>query len=192
MDPFSQIMGEPRHIRNLGAVRISFRFGKQQLLVLYSARSHISTRVKKFLHDKKILFAVISGVWINSGGLTGLLQPADVVWFKQLKSDLETSIEEWKRSENHSVTRGGNARPPTTEELSGWLYRAWQRISTDTITRSFSCCLLGDSLRLHIAQHELYGRLFRQKLVELMENTHAPRQDEDDAVESDIAEIDDE
>ena len=157
------------------------------LLVFDSARSHISNLVKTFLHAKGILFAVIPG------GLTGLLQPADVVWFKQLKADLTVSIDEWKSNDGHFFTRGGNVKPPTNADLSRWLSRAWHSISSETIVRCFQRCLLGDSLDLHIAQHELYGPLFRHKLVEIMDAAQSSTEVEvDEETESDIAEIYDE
>ena len=71
------------------------------LLVFDSARAHISKKVKAFLHLKGILFAVIPG------GLTGLLQPYDVVWFKPLKDSISREIDIWKASSDHELTRNG-------------------------------------------------------------------------------------
>jgi len=67
------------------------------LLIFDSARAHISSKVKEFLHAKGILFAVIPG------GLTGLLQPCDVMWFKPLKNHIADNIDEWKARNSHEL-----------------------------------------------------------------------------------------
>jgi hypothetical protein len=131
------------------------------LLVFDSARAHISAKVKAHLHARGILFAVIPG------GLTPLLQPCDVAWFKPLKSHIKESIDAWIAGPNHEYTRAGNPRPPTTENMSNWLWTAWQSIATDLISNSFRRCFLGDCLFLHIAQHEIYGEKFRARVAEL-------------------------
>ena len=70
------------------------------LLVFDSARSHISNKVKNHLQARRILRAVIPG------GLTGLLQPCDVYWFKRLKDSIAKDIDAWKRDPNHELARG--------------------------------------------------------------------------------------
>ena len=104
------------------------------LLVFDSARAHISKKVKAFLHSKGILFAVIPG------GLTGLLQPCDVVWFKPLKDSISREIDIWKASSDHELTRNGNPRPPTCYDMSRWLSSGWDAIESGTIINSFNSC----------------------------------------------------
>ena len=156
------------------------------LLVFDSARPHISEKVKAFLHSKGILFAVIPG------GLTGLLQPCDVSWFKPLKSSLAELIDQWKSGTDHSVTVHGNIKPPTIENMSNWFSIAWDRIGQDTIVRSVDRCFLGDSLFLHIAQHDIYGRLFRHAVADLTSNIEVGANHEVVSEESDPDLIDDE
>jgi hypothetical protein len=88
------------------------------MLVFDAARVHISKKVKNFLHSKGILFAVIPG------GLTGLLQPCDVVWFKSLKDHIAREFDAWKAGPDHEVTRAGNPKPPTIENMTFWLRSA--------------------------------------------------------------------
>ena len=83
-------------------------------------------------------------------------------------------------------------RPPTNEDLSRWLFEAWSSISSDTIIRSFRRCILGDSLGLHIAQHELYGQLFRFRLGEIMDDARAAENEVDESSETDVDAIDEE
>ena len=115
------------------------------LLVFDSARSHLAETVKEHLHRRGILFAVIPG------GLTSLLQPCDVVWFKPLKTHLERSIDEWKSGGGHSLTRSGRPRPPTIDDMANWLASGWAAMNEQMLARSFDRCFLGDILFLHIA-----------------------------------------
>jgi hypothetical protein len=102
------------------------------LLVFDSARSHISAKVKSYLHSRGILFAVIPG------GLTGLLQPCDVAWFKPLKFSISKCIDSWKATGQHTYTRNGTARPPGNEVMSTWVSTSWNEIAPERMqTASF-------------------------------------------------------
>jgi hypothetical protein len=119
-----RIYGEKAWINQDAFIKwIDFEFPFAQrdtlLLVFDSARPHISWKVKDHLHARGILFAVISG------GLTSLLQPCDVSWFKTMKSILKDSIDTWKANPYHTLTRGGIPRPPTLDDMSAWLTDAW-------------------------------------------------------------------
>jgi hypothetical protein len=81
------------------------------LLVFDSACPHIAKKVKAYLHSRGILFVVIPG------GLTGLLQPCDVSWFKTLKSHMAEKIDHWKANANHELTSQGNRKPPTIDDM---------------------------------------------------------------------------
>jgi len=168
-------------------IQFHFSFvGRNSILLVFdSARSHFSAKVKDFLHAREILFAVIPG------GLTGLLQPCDVVWFKQLKDHIAEKIDSWKANPNHELTRNGNPKPPTNNDMSSWLSSGWAGISTERIANSFQRCFLGDFMSIHIAEHEVYGPPFRMKIAlstpAEVESIHRP----EDFEESDVDEIDD-
>src|SRR5262249_51185885 len=138
------------------------------------------------LHKRGILFAVIPG------GLTSLLQPCDVAWFKTLKHHIAISIDEWKARPNHELTRGGNPRPPTNDDMSAWLANAWRSINPDLITNSFQRCFLGNELGLHIAQHEFYGDLFCTRIAESMRPSGPEVVELEISDASDVGDIDDE
>lgn len=154
------------------------------LLVFDSARSHLAETVKEHLHRRGILFAVIPG------GLTSLLQPCDVVWFKPLKTHLERSIDEWKSGGGHSLTRSGRPRPPTIDDMANWLASGWAAMNEQMLARSFDRCFLGDILFLHIAIHSLYGTLFRSRIAVLTGDGESGQID--DAIEESDNEIIDE
>jgi hypothetical protein len=132
------------------------------LLVFDLARPHISKRAKANLHARGILFVVIPG------GLTGLLQPCDVLWFRPLKLHLSKEIDAWKACNNHSFTRVGNPRPPTLADMTRWFFNSWNHIENTLITDSFHHWFLYDVLFLHIAKHEVYGPSFRLRMVLLL------------------------
>ena len=167
-------------------IRFMFPFVARDtiLLVFDSARSHISKKVKAYLHTRGILFAVIPG------GLTGLLQPCDVSWFKPLKASIANEIDRWKANGGRGLTPAGNPRPPTIDDMVHWLSSSWSQIRTEMLDDSFRHCFLGDTIFLHIARHEVYGPLFLAKVTSLLATVESG--DIDEVGESDPGEIDDE
>ena len=131
-----------------------FAVPNRLLLVFDSACSHISKKVKEYLHARKILFAVIPG------GLTGLMQPADVCWFKNVKDSISREIDNWKSSGEFEHTRSGRVKPPTNAMMSSWLSRGWNSLEASYVAQSFQTCFLADICDLHISKHETYGDRF--------------------------------
>jgi len=153
-------------------------FSSKKLLVFDSARSHLSRIVKDYLHSRGILFCVIPG------GLTGLLQPADVMWFKPLKSHLRDQIRQWIREGPWERTRGGRIRPPSASQLAGCFADAWGSIGSADIVKSFEVTFLGPLTGLLISRSPEYGTDFT-RLVEEIE----PIQEELSG-DSEVCEID--
>jgi DDE superfamily endonuclease len=140
------------------------------LLIVDSARSHISKKAKAHIHARGILFCAIPG------GMTAHLQPADYAWFKPLKDSLTLSIDQWKMSEDFEFTRGGNVRPPTNQRIRNWLKTAWANVTQDTIVTSFRRCFLGADDQLSLTTHEVYGEPFVNAMAHARESG---RSDED-------------
>ncbi|KAL0231845.1 hypothetical protein GEMRC1_011249 [Eukaryota sp. GEM-RC1] len=115
------------------------------LLVFDSARSHLAASVKSYLKDRNILFLVIPG------GMTPLLQPADVCWFRPLKRVMAAEVRQWLDS-NPPRTRSGNIRSPDVATMASWLSKAQQSLTPASISHSFQSCFLGPLNQLHIAQ----------------------------------------
>ena len=111
---------------------------------------------------------------------------------KPLKNLIEQAIDQWKASSDHEFTPAGNARPPKNDDMSAWLSAAWNSLDSAMIANSFERCFLGDSLFLHIAQHELYGSLFRQTMARLTGEQMLPEIHQYESEESGISEVDDE
>ena len=135
------------------------------LLVFDSAKSHIAKAVKEHLHRRKILFCVIPG------GLTGWIQPADLMWFSPLKAAIKHESNIWLESDSTPRTSGRRIKPPNTELMTQWLKTAWGRISPETITTSFRSGFLGQFDALHIAKDLEYGTLFVEKMIAQVEET---------------------
>lgn len=129
----------------------------QILLVFDSARSHISKEVKLYLAKRKILFCVIPG------GLTSWLQPADLLWFKPIKTVIRQHVVDWINSESVSRTRGGRIKQPNAKLLSEWIKDAWGKLSSDIIIKSFQIGFLGGIFDLHIAKDTILGPIFLER-----------------------------
>lgn len=106
------------------------------MLVLDSFRGHITNEVKQKIKSLK------SDLVIIPGGLTSILQVIDVVINKPFKDSLKKLYEDWLLNGNHTFTRGGNIRKPTTTNL---FQQAWDEINPNTIIRGFKkCCVSND------------------------------------------------
>lgn len=81
-------------------------------------RAHIAKIVKASLSKGIEMFVV-------PGGLTPYLQAGDIWIYKSFKDQLSTIINDWKRSDAISFTRGENPRPPTVEIVADWVSTAW-------------------------------------------------------------------
>ncbi|KAF0739805.1 hypothetical protein Ae201684P_015142 [Aphanomyces euteiches] len=149
-------------------LEFEFRYHRPPLLlILDSARSHISRRVDDFLHANNILYAFIPS------GLTPYLQPADVSWFHTVKSRLAVEIDNWKVNGPFSRTPSDRIRPPSHEIYSSWVRAAWGAGTTDVIKKSFVCCVTGEVADLGLSNHESLGALFRSRAAQLLSNSDA-------------------
>ncbi|KAL0212279.1 hypothetical protein RCL1_005905 [Eukaryota sp. TZLM3-RCL] len=127
------------------------------LLFFDSARAHLATSVKEYLKSRSFLYLVIPG------GMTALLQPADVCWFRSLKQSLAREVKMWLDS-NPSRTRGGNIRPPPAELMAQWLVTSQSSLTRSLIVNSFQSCFLGPLNDLYIAKNSVFGPAFRRRM----------------------------
>ncbi|KAH9125519.1 hypothetical protein LEN26_009549 [Aphanomyces euteiches] len=158
-------------------VRYTFAYHVRPLLLVFdSAPSHISREVKAFLHSEDILFVVIPG------GLTSFVQPADVSWFKPLKSHLKAEIDAWKEMGQFIYTTGNRVKAPDVSVYGKWLKKAWSRITAENVIKSFQCCFLGSDQELSIAKNDELEPLFLMKLEESTRQTAGV----DEAIDVDV------
>lgn len=102
----------------------------QSLLVLDSYRGHLTDGVKKQLKEGKSDLAVIPG------GMTGMLQPLDVVINKPFKTHMRRLYSEWIRT-HQETTKTGRPKRASLPEVCRWILEAWRCISAEFVTKSF-------------------------------------------------------
>ena len=103
---------------------------------------------------------VLPIVYSTNFGMTGFCQPADFGWFAQLKHHLKKTIDEWKKTGPHELTRGGHVRPPAADVVARWLTAAWSAVNEESVRASFVRYALGSDEELHLMHHERLGTAF--------------------------------
>jgi hypothetical protein len=115
--------------------RVWGRIAFTQCLSVWDAyRCHITQRVKQAVQSMRTTMSVIPG------GLTSLVQPADVCWNKPYKEAYREQYDEWLSSGEKSYTAGGHMRCADKATVIGWVKQAWASISPDVIRSSFTVC----------------------------------------------------
>jgi hypothetical protein len=155
------------------------------MLIIDSARPHISIATKQLLHSKRISLKVIPG------GTTSVLQPADVCHFAKLKALVQPRIDSWLTDppDLSTLTRGGNRRAPKVEVYSTWLIEAWDSFEGAFLSESFQTCILGNIPDLYISRHDDFGVLFLQEWNSTVTNVTAVTTDPEEI--PDLGDIDD-
>jgi hypothetical protein len=64
------------------------------------------------------------------------LQPANVVWFKNLKPEYRTSFNDWQANQNLTED---DAKGPTYIEMVEWISESWDKLTRDVIKKSYKC-----------------------------------------------------
>ena len=88
--------------------------GECTLLVWDSFRGHLTDGVKSYAKKCKIDQAVIPG------GLTGILQPLDVVINKPFKDRLRQLWQDWMINGKHQFKASGKQKKPTKNQVLQW------------------------------------------------------------------------
>ena len=95
---------------------------ERTLLVWDSFRGHLTDGVKSYAKKCKIDQAVIPG------GLTGILQPLDVVINKPFKDRLRQLWQDWMINGKHQFMASGKQKKPTKNQVLQWIKTAWKTI----------------------------------------------------------------
>ncbi|CAF0776643.1 unnamed protein product [Brachionus calyciflorus] len=80
---------------------------------------------------------------------TNLVQPADIAWFKPLKSKFNRFWTDWFINGEHTFTANQNLRSPGYENIINWVSVIWNEFDTTLLKESFDMCGLLDSSNLH-------------------------------------------
>ena len=80
------------------------------------------------------------------GGLTSLVQPADVSWNKPFKAAYKELYNEWMVSGEKSYTPAGIVRAPSKLLCLRWVKKAWDSVTKEVIIKSFMVCRISVSV----------------------------------------------
>ena len=107
----------------------------EQLIIWDSYRCHYVTQeVKSALKDLNLVNIIIPG------GCTRVIQTCDVAWNSPLKAYMRAYWEDWMKTGDKTFTKGGNMRSMSKTQLVNNIVQAWDKISSDTIIKSFKVC----------------------------------------------------
>lgn len=82
---------------------------------------------------------------IIPGGLTKVLQPADVSYNKTFKTEMRRCWEDWMENGRKEFTNKGNRKHANGSELANWVETAWDAVPDRIIQKSFDCCGITDA-----------------------------------------------
>ncbi|XP_062517303.1 uncharacterized protein LOC134192574 [Corticium candelabrum] len=111
-----------------------------------SATSHLKkTVISSFKQHYNTEVAIIPG------GMTPVLQPADVHWNKPFKTTMREKWIQWLSDGEVEYTRSGKRKSASYEMVVHWVSECWKALSNDLIHQSFlSCGITGEaSVRFH-------------------------------------------
>jgi hypothetical protein len=116
--------------RSLAAYKCSKNYNKT-LLVWDSARPHKTPQTLKKLKELDIDSILVPG------RTTPFLQPADLMWFKELKRIYHEKWTSWWLNDRKAFTRNGNLKSPGYVKAMKWFMEAWNELDKDVIISSF-------------------------------------------------------
>jgi hypothetical protein len=129
-------------------------FRPKSVLIFDSATSHVK---KTVLSSLKQHYATTSVV--IPGGMTPLLQPADVSWNRPFKCLMRDKWLTWLAGGETQYTRTGRRRSASYEMVVNWVSECWHSISEELIRKSFASCGI----------IKLEGISLHQKLASILE-----------------------
>ena len=103
------------------------------------------------------------------GGMTLLLQPADVSWNKPFKSLRKEKWLEWLNEGEEEYTRSGKRKSASYKTVVQWVSDCWKSISEDLIKKSFTKCGICDT------SNPLHSRL--QSILENGQDNYNDQED---------------
>ncbi|RWR99058.1 pogo transposable element with KRAB domain-like protein, partial [Dinothrombium tinctorium] len=109
--------------------------GIKTLLVMDSFRAHKTDEVKKSLKN-----FYNTDVCIVPGGMTPILQPADVCYNRSFKSKLKELWSSWMAEQVKNNEPDQKIKKATYATVAEWVKEAWMSIKKDQIINSFKTC----------------------------------------------------
>ena len=89
--------------------------------------------------------------------MTILLQPADVGWFRSLKSKYHQKWQNWYLTSPKAFTKNNNLKSPGYKEVIKWVSQIWYEFDPETIVKSF------ESTGITSGYHSDYNHYIHQR-----------------------------
>ena len=71
------------------------------------------------------------------GARIGELQPLDAAVNRAFKVAYQDKFHQWMLSENHAITKAGNIKSPTKQQLIIWVSEAWDEVTEECVLASW-------------------------------------------------------
>jgi hypothetical protein len=109
------------------------------LLTMDSATAHRRKEIKQILKTH-----YNTAVEIIPGGMTPLIQPADVSWNRPIKASIKRQWNEWFEGpkQKNEFSKTGKLRRPSYTKVAKWCLNAWNELDVELIKKSFKNCNL--------------------------------------------------
>ena len=111
-------------------IALSKIFNQKSIIILDSARAHLTEAVKTEINNYSIP-AVIPG------GLTKILQPIDLSVNKSFKDKLRMEWNKWMKNGQHEFTPSGRTKRASLSEVCKWVSRSWNAIEINCVKNGF-------------------------------------------------------
>jgi hypothetical protein len=155
-------------------------FCPKSLLVMDSASSHTrKTVLSSFKQHYSTTAAIIPG------GMTPLLQPADVVWNKPFKTKMRQRWIDWLAEGEKEFIKSRKCKSASYKLICRWVSQSWSEITADLICKSFADCGITKRNDDDCLYHETLLDVLQDKGVQDIEEDHTGLTDNEETDDSD-------
>jgi hypothetical protein len=155
-------------------------FCPKSLLVMDSASSHTrKTVLSPFKQHYSTTVAIIPG------GMTPLLQPADVVWNKPFKTKMRQRWIDWLAEGEKEFIKSRKCKSASYKLICRWVSQSWSEITADLICKSFADCGITKRNDDDCLYHETLLDVLQDKGVQDIEEDHTGLTDNEETDDSD-------
>ena len=119
------------------------RSGFNNAVLLWdNAPCHLTAEVKENSDKSKVTPIMVPP------RMTGLLQPADVCWFRSFKLAFRRKYMDWYVNEPKTFTKFENMHSPSYVSVITWLSEIWRNFDENLIYESFDTCGITSQINL--------------------------------------------
>ncbi|RNA44212.1 pogo transposable element with KRAB domain-like, partial [Brachionus plicatilis] len=104
--------------------------------------------------------------------LTNLLQPADIAWFRPLKSSYNEFWTDWLLNADKTYTKSNNVRSPGYALIIQWVSSIWEQFDKMIIQNSFDQAGITSNI-IDLFHRQLRHFIFNQEFIDDVEDDNA-------------------